>query len=293
MAHQKLYEAEAEVEAKTLEKWNSEFASGEINQEFESQRVGGLITLKEIKLACMKNWNWEIVSSRKNMQENAKKLMNWEEFVVKKQIKQDMQEIKECLCNNRDLLRLWVRWLLKFRFFRTEWILWMMQENFYDPESGSSSSATHVLDSTPTVLNSRTLPRCDSGLPRNTQNCTGIMGIVFERPPAQQGRSSTVYSNSKNLASSSKELIEDWHNWDSKSAEKRIVEYVDSITSLPKQKWNVKSYWWNLFLTVVLLIIQELLLQNWILENFLTLWNFNAGSWTSELKFVCEQPILK
>ena len=35
------------------------------------------------------------------------------------------------------------------------------------------------------------------------------MGIVFERPPAQQGRSSTVHSYSKNLASSSQELRPD------------------------------------------------------------------------------------
>ena len=38
MAQQKLYEAEAEVEARNWEKRNSDFASQEINQEFESQR---------------------------------------------------------------------------------------------------------------------------------------------------------------------------------------------------------------------------------------------------------------
>ena len=27
----------------------------------------------------------------------------------------------------------------------------------------------------------------------------------------------------------------------------RIIEYADSVTSLPKQKWNVEAYWWNLF----------------------------------------------
>ena len=53
---------------------------------------------------------------------------------------------------------------------------------FYDPEFGSSSGATHVPDQTSTILSSRTLPRCDSGLPRTTENCTDIMGKVFERP---------------------------------------------------------------------------------------------------------------
>ena len=38
MTQQKLYEAEAEVEARNWEKRNSDFASQEINQEFESQR---------------------------------------------------------------------------------------------------------------------------------------------------------------------------------------------------------------------------------------------------------------
>ena len=131
MVQRKLCTAEAEVEAKNWEKWNFEFASRERDQSIiwisaswwadQAQRD---------KLACLKNWNLEIGSSRKTMQENAKKLKNWEEFVVKKQIKQDLQEMKNCPCNNRDILRLWVRWLLKFRFFRTKWIPWMMQENF-------------------------------------------------------------------------------------------------------------------------------------------------------------------
>ena len=54
----------------------------------------------------------------------------------------------------------------------------------YDPESGSSSGATHVPDQTSTILSPRTLPRCDSGSPRDALNGTGIAGEVFERPPA-------------------------------------------------------------------------------------------------------------
>ena len=38
MAQRKFYEAEADVEARTLEKKNSDFAFQEIKQEFESQR---------------------------------------------------------------------------------------------------------------------------------------------------------------------------------------------------------------------------------------------------------------
>ena len=53
------------------------------------------------------------------------------------------------------------------------------------------------------------LPRCDPGLPRYTQNGTGITGIVFERPAARDVLSSTIFNNSKNLASSSQELRPD------------------------------------------------------------------------------------
>ena len=52
----------------------------------------------------------------------------------------------------------------------------------YDLASGSSSGATHVPDRTSATVSPRTLPRCDSGLPRGTLNGTGITGNVFERP---------------------------------------------------------------------------------------------------------------
>ena len=56
-----------------------------------------------------------------------------------------------------------------------------------------------------TILSPRTMPRCDSRLPRNGQNCTCIMGNVLERPLAQEGLCSTILSNSKNSASSPQE----------------------------------------------------------------------------------------
>ena len=76
----------------------------------------------------------------------------------------------------------------------------------YDPESGSSSGATHVPEHTSAILSERTLPRCDSGLPRDTQNGPGITGNFFERPLAHEVLSSTIFKHSKNLASSSQRL---------------------------------------------------------------------------------------
>ena len=55
------------------------------------------------------------------------------------------------------------------------------------------------------------------------------MGNVFERPPAQEGLSFTILNHSKNLASSSQGLRPDITE-----NEEEIVEYADSITSLPK-----------------------------------------------------------
>ena len=80
---------------------------------------------------------------------------------------------------------------------------------FYNPESGSNSGATHVLAQNPPVLSPRSMPRCASGLPCDTQNCMGTTGNVSERPLAQEGLSSTIFNNSKNLASSSQELSPD------------------------------------------------------------------------------------
>ena len=117
--------------------------------------------------------------------------------------------MKNCLCENRGILRLWVRWWLKFVIYRIKWIPCQMQENFTILNQGGSSGATHAPDQTSTILSSRTLLRCDSGLPHNTQNGTGIMGNVFERPPAQVGLSSIIFHNSKNLASSSQVLRPD------------------------------------------------------------------------------------
>ena len=71
------------------------------------------------------------------------------------------------------------------------------QRFFYDLEAGSSSGSTHVPGQTPTMMSPRTMLRCDSGLPRDTQNDTGITRNVFERPLAQERQSCTIFNISK------------------------------------------------------------------------------------------------
>ena len=111
----------------------------------------------------------------------------------------------------------------------------------YDPESGSSSGATHVPSQPSAVLSPRTIPRCgSSGLPHDTRNITGTSGNVIERPPAQEGRSSTFFNNSKNPASSSQELRSDIagnYNETREWNEKRTVEYVNAFTTLRWCEW--------------------------------------------------------
>ena len=114
---------------------------------------------------------------------------------------------------------------------------------FFDPESGSSSGATHLPDQASTILSSRTLPRCDSGLPRDTQNGTGITGNVFERPPAQEGLFSTILNNSKNWASSSQEL-----RADTETTRKResYMKRESLNTSVPSHHFGSRSGMLNL-----------------------------------------------
>ena len=148
---------------------------------------------------------------------------------------------------------------------------------------GAALERPTLVDQTSTILSSWTLPRCDSGLPRNTQNCTGIMGNVFERPPVQEGQPSTIFNNSKSIFISG---CETWYFRDSKERyEKGIVEYADSIISLPKWKWDWGSYWWNFFSRWNNGSSQSSLLRHGILENSLILWNFKVGSLISRLKF--------
>ena len=84
------------------------------------KQVDGQIKLREVKLACMDNWNWEIGSAKKIMQQIGKKLKNWEEFVAKKVTEQDKQELMNCLCIKRWILRLWVKWWLRFGNYKTK-----------------------------------------------------------------------------------------------------------------------------------------------------------------------------
>ena len=108
------------VEARNWEKRNSDFPLKEISQEFESQRFQLHQASRWVDQAQRDKIGLygELELRNRLFQENhastAKKFKNWEVFVAKKLIERDKQEVKNCLCNNRGILRLWVRWWLKF-----------------------------------------------------------------------------------------------------------------------------------------------------------------------------------
>ena len=74
---------------------------------------------------------------------------------------------------------------------------------FHDPETPSSSGASHVPTQPLAVPSTRSIHCRDSGLPPNTRNAMGTSGDVFESLPARQDPPSALFENSRNLASSS------------------------------------------------------------------------------------------
>ena len=97
------------------EKSSSDMALFETSREFESQRL-------ELYQGSerMDQFMWRIGNetdySMKVAREIAKKFKNCEEFVVKKQIGPDKEELMNCLCNKRGIRPRWVKsWLRTYR----------------------------------------------------------------------------------------------------------------------------------------------------------------------------------
>ena len=72
----------------------------------------------------------------------------------------------------------------------------------YDPETASSSGASHVPIQTLIIPSPREVRSRDSGLPRDTRNTMGTLGFL-KSLLAREGPSSSILENSKNLTPSS------------------------------------------------------------------------------------------
>ena len=82
--------------------------------------------------------------------------------------------------------------------------------DFHDPDTASSSGASHVPNKPFVISSSKRKLSCDSGLLRDTRNGVGIIqGNLFEDPLAREGHPTRFFENSRNLASSSRRLGND------------------------------------------------------------------------------------
>ena len=176
-----------------------------------NRRIKGLVRLKETKLACMENWKWGVDSSERIKQGIAKTLKNWGEFVAKKQIERDKQELMNCLCIMRGILRLWVNCWLKIRFtepreflVRNERTLrsWNREQRaaLERPTFPVNTWAFRVPEPClAAILDCRTIHRM----------LWVLQETFFESLLAREGPPSVLFENSRNLASYSQELRPD------------------------------------------------------------------------------------
>ena len=185
MAQQKLYEAEAEAEARNWEKRNSDISLHEINQEFESQRF---------QLRQARRWADQAQRDKISLygelelrtrlfhEDHARDCQETEE--LRRSCFEETDRARQA--RNDELSLPQERNPTTVSQLMTQAREWQNKVNslsdareIYDHESGSSSRATHVSEYTSTILSPRTLSRCDSGLPHDAQNGYGYYRIRF------------------------------------------------------------------------------------------------------------------
>ena len=210
LVQQRLLGAEADVEVKHWEKRNSDIALHEINQEFESQRL---------QLQQANHWDDQAqgekislcgeleVRNRLFRENRAKDCQDIEELrrICFEETDRARQARIDELSMHQERNPATVSQLLTQILELQNKVNYLSDaREFYDSET-----ATHGPSQPSTIAIPRTIRSRDSGLPHDTRNIMGTSGNVFERPPAREGRTSTLFNNSKNLASSSQETRPD------------------------------------------------------------------------------------
>ena len=198
LAQQRLYEAEADVEVKHWEKRNSDIALYGINQEFESQRF---------QLQQASRWADQAQRDKKPM-ENWKRGMDSSEKILRRICCEETDRARQARIDDLSMHQernptTVSRLLTQIQDLQNKVNSLSEARENHDPESGSSSGSTHVLSQPSTNPSPKTTPCRDSGLPHDTRHFAGTSGNVFERLPAREGRTSTLFNKSKNAASSS------------------------------------------------------------------------------------------
>ena len=126
-----------------------------------------------------------------------------------------------------------------------------------------------------------------SGLPCHTQNGAGTTGNDFERPPAPEGLSSTIFNNSKNLASSSQELRPDTGGNTKRPESELIRKPLNTSIPLPhfQRGGCMLNHTGGTYSHSGVIDYPGFPISEWNLGKLLTLWNFKPGMSTSRPKF--------
>ena len=231
-AQLKLYQVEAEIDAKNWEKRNRDCSFQNINQEFGSQRFRWAHRAQKDKISLY--GEMELRSGL--FQENhARDCQEIEELSRRccEEIEQTRQARSEELSlQQRRNPTTMSQMMAQIQDLQNKLNSFSDAREFFDPESRSSSGATHVPDQTSTVLNSRKLPRCDSAA-KHTELCKHS-GKRFSTTTCSRR---TIFYNLQQFNEFGI-FISRYETWNYKHSteryEKGIIEYADSTTSLPK-----------------------------------------------------------
>ena len=155
-------------------------------------------------------------------------------------------------------------------------------KEFYDPETASSSGATHVPSQPSTIPSPRTVPCRDSGLPHKTQNIMGTSGNVLGRLPAREEPTTSQELRPNTTGSTGRRESE--------------MKRESLSTSIPLHHFQsgggMLNHTGGTYSHCGVIDCPRNPISEMHLEKFLDLWNFKAGKSTSRMKFVQEQPIL-
>ena len=209
LAKQRLYVAEADVEVKHWEKRNSDTALYEIDQEFESQRL---------QLQQANQWADE-AQRDKTRWYGELEMRNGDFREYKAKGCQDIEEFRRICCEETDRARqaridelsmqqernstTVSQLMTQIRELQNKVNFLSETKGSCDPGSGSGSGATHVPSQPSSIPSLRTMPFRDSGLPRDARVLqeTFLNDFLLEKDGT-----STLFNNSKNLASTSQKI---------------------------------------------------------------------------------------
>ena len=122
-----------------------------------------------------------------------------------------------------------------------------------------------------------------------------LQDTFFERPPAQEGRSSALFENSKNLASSSQELRPDTTETAKRPKSEMKREPLDTTIPIPnfQSRSGMLNHTGGTYSHSGMMDHPRNPIMEWNLGKFSDPVELQSWKTTSELKFVYEQQTLR